>query len=309
MKLDTLLAKTSRTFALAIAFLPEGLREQITVAYLLFRIADTLEDADLWPLATRVQALSDLALAVERRDTGAIEKLSQQWGKTPPVEDPGYLELLADSRYVLESLEDLPVDRREAIRHHLLLTTRGMATFLSAAQQGSVRIGNIQDLRGYCRVVAGVVGDMLTELYLLHDPKLITVGAYLRERASRFGEGLQLVNILKDQLSDEHQRRHYLPDGVPVPDIIGLARRSLDAAEEYTAALARAGAPALLAYHALLVRLARASLARVEERGPGAKLTRTEVMAIVLAVQKALAEGLDAAAEPTVAREDAGRGE
>ena len=47
--LETLLAKTSRTFALSICFLPEGLRRDVTIAYLLFRIADTLEDADRWP--------------------------------------------------------------------------------------------------------------------------------------------------------------------------------------------------------------------------------------------------------------------
>src|SRR4051812_8648125 len=118
MKLQTLLAKTSRTFALAIAFLPEGLREQITIAYLLFRIADTLEDADLWPFPTRVQALDELTIAVERGDTEAIEKLAREWGRRPPVEDPGYLELLGESRFVLQSLEDLPADRREAIRRH-----------------------------------------------------------------------------------------------------------------------------------------------------------------------------------------------
>ena len=46
--LDGLLVKTSRTFALSIPVLPEPTRREVTVAYLLFRIADTLEDSTLW---------------------------------------------------------------------------------------------------------------------------------------------------------------------------------------------------------------------------------------------------------------------
>ncbi len=43
-RLEELLIKTSRTFALSIPLLPEPTRREVTVAYLLFRIADTLED-------------------------------------------------------------------------------------------------------------------------------------------------------------------------------------------------------------------------------------------------------------------------
>ena len=41
--LDQLLVETSRTFALAIPLLPEPTRRTVSVAYLLFRAADTLE--------------------------------------------------------------------------------------------------------------------------------------------------------------------------------------------------------------------------------------------------------------------------
>src|SRR4051812_37988052 len=46
--IDRLLLRTSRTFALAIPELPEPLRREVGVAYLLFRIADTFEDANRW---------------------------------------------------------------------------------------------------------------------------------------------------------------------------------------------------------------------------------------------------------------------
>jgi farnesyl-diphosphate farnesyltransferase len=43
--LHDLLTKTSRTFALSIPELPEPTMREVTIAYLLFRIADTFEDA------------------------------------------------------------------------------------------------------------------------------------------------------------------------------------------------------------------------------------------------------------------------
>ncbi len=52
--LDELLVKTSRTFALSIPPLPEPTRRQVTVAYLLFRLIDTVEDASHWPKQRRV---------------------------------------------------------------------------------------------------------------------------------------------------------------------------------------------------------------------------------------------------------------
>ena len=45
-KMDRLLMDTSRTFAMSIPFLEEPLREEVGLAYLLFRILDTFEDAE-----------------------------------------------------------------------------------------------------------------------------------------------------------------------------------------------------------------------------------------------------------------------
>src|SRR5260370_31910070 len=54
--LDELLRETSRTFALCIPLLPDAVRRQVTIAYLLFRIADTFADASHWPVADRLEA-------------------------------------------------------------------------------------------------------------------------------------------------------------------------------------------------------------------------------------------------------------
>ena len=55
--MDELLSKTSRTFALAIPMLPEPTRREVSIAYLLLRVADTLEDGVLWAPALRVEEL------------------------------------------------------------------------------------------------------------------------------------------------------------------------------------------------------------------------------------------------------------
>jgi farnesyl-diphosphate farnesyltransferase len=55
--IDDLLRKTSRTFALTIPLLPEPTRKEVGVAYLLFRIIDTFEDAPRWAPLRRVEAL------------------------------------------------------------------------------------------------------------------------------------------------------------------------------------------------------------------------------------------------------------
>ena len=65
-----LLEKTSRTFALSIPPLPEPTRREVTVAYLLFRIADTFEDAAPMAPEVRIRALRDFKglVAAYRRD-------------------------------------------------------------------------------------------------------------------------------------------------------------------------------------------------------------------------------------------------
>ena len=100
----------------------------------------------------------------------------------------------------------------------------------------------MDDLHDYCYAVAGIVGEMLTELYVLDWPQLQSVAVDLRGRAARFGEGLQLVNILKDAQGDAQEGRVYLPRGVPVQQIFELAGRDLERAGEFVELLRGAGA-------------------------------------------------------------------
>lgn len=288
--LEQLLIDSSRTFALAIPHLPEPTRREVTIAYLLFRVADTFEDAASWPRARRIEALDRFGRLLQSPDRDEIEEVSRRWAAEVPCEQPGYQELLAELPYVLDSFFALNPEAVHLIREHTLRTAQGMAGFVARTDDGGeLRLRDLPDLQAYCYVVAGIVGELLTELFLLGRPHLGAVAPDLRVRSRVFGEGLQLVNILKDSASDATEGRRYLPDGVERAEVMALARRDLQAASEYVLALQGAGAErGLVAFNALPVRLAHATLDRVEQAGPGSKLTRPEVYAIVQKMNRAL---------------------
>ena len=306
--LDDLLLRTSRTFALSIPRLPEPTRTEVTIAYLLFRIADTFEDAAGWPKRRRLQALEDFERLVAAHEPGAGEREREEarrhaaaWTEgTPPVGHEGYLDLLAASPEVLDAFAALAPEARRAIARHTRRTAQGMAGFVARHDaSGRLQLADLDDLRRYCYVVAGIVGEMLTELFLLAEPDLATEAEALDRRAARFGEALQLVNILKDAAADAREGRRYLPASIDPGTVFGLARDDLRVATEYVEALERGGADrGVLAFTALPVQLAWDTLARVEEAGPGAKLSRQEVAAMVAALDARLEAGAPALSVP-----------
>jgi farnesyl-diphosphate farnesyltransferase len=140
---------------------------------------------------------------------------------------------------------------------------------------------------------------MLTELFLLGRSSLAETGPFLRERSRAFGEGLQLVNILKDSATDIREGRAYIPAGVDRSEVFSVARRDLETASEYTLALQSAGVEeGLVAFNALPVRLAWATLDRVEREGPGAKISREEVWEIVTDLHQSLESNRPAVVPP-----------
>ena len=293
--LDDLLVKTSRTFALSIPMLPQPLRAEVGIAYLLFRIADTFEDAVGWTRDRRLRALAELGeLLADPR--GAEARAAGWLAGRPAIAHEGYLELLGAAPGVLAAYGAMRPAARATVREHLAGTLAGMARYVGrAAGADGLALGDLEELRDYCYVVAGIVGEMLTELFLLGLVELAPAAADLRARARAFGEGLQLVNILKDSAFDRAEGRCYLPVDVPREAVVLLARRDLERAAEYTGRLQGAGAPrGLVAFTALPVLLARQSLERVVERGEGAKLSRAEVLATVSALDEALDRGLAA---------------
>jgi farnesyl-diphosphate farnesyltransferase len=287
-----LLEKTSRTFALSIPPLPEPVRREVTVAYLLFRIADTFEDATHWPPAERIAALGDFGFLLKNGTRAEAERFGQAWTQAGVSRHAGYRELIAETPFVFEAFAALRPEAAAILRSHVVRSAEGMAGFVARTGDAGLILESLEDLRAYCYAVAGIVGELLTELFLLEEISLRTGAGELRSRARDFGEALQLVNILKDADEDAVEGRRYLPASVPRVDVFALARRDLGVAAAYIEALHRAGASAgILEFTALPVALAWAALARVEERGAGAKVGRPEVYRIARNVRSAIARG------------------
>jgi farnesyl-diphosphate farnesyltransferase len=301
-----LLEKTSRTFALSIPPLPEPTRRQVTVAYLLFRIADTFEDASHTSPEARIRSLRDfIGLVAAPRHDDAV-RLSKEWAGAGVAANAGDRELLSEVAFVLDAFSALSAGAVEAIRRHVIRSAEGMADFVGRTRDGRLTLTHLDDLKAYCHVVAGLVGEMLTELFLIDRPGLAAEAGALLSRAGTFGEALQLVNILKDAASDAAEGRTYLPAAVPLREVFGLARSDLVTAGEYIGVLERAQAPrGILEFTALPVELAWASLEKIERDGPGSKVTRPEVHYLARRVRQALDTGESLAQRLSIARDRA----
>jgi len=292
-ELTELLRRTSRTFALAIPMLPEPRHEEVMVAYLLFRIADTLEDAAPWSRDQRIEALHDFVELMESGSARDAAVLGRRWREAGPSDHEGYLDLLDATDRVVAALDRLDPEARSVVRHHTIRTCRGMAAFVSMAdRKGRLRLHGLEALRTYCYAVAGIVGEMLTELFLMEGPEVRSVEAEVRRRALFFGEALQLVNVVRDVREDGREGRWLLDERIDRETVLHLAFRDLKAAAEYTRFLQEADAPTgILSFTALPVRLAIATLEAVRNDGPGAKIGRGRVTAIVGRTMVDLANG------------------
>lgn len=283
--LGPLLDATSRTFALTIPLLPAPLSTQVAVAYLLYRMADTLEDAELWSRDERVRALASFADWVSDDRAGADWQEAVR--RREPAKNAAYNDLLRradDVRAWLSSPDEVPAAAAAAVREGVVDTTRRMSAFVARqAEDGRITLEGEEDLRAYCYAVAGLVGELLTRLFVIDRPALGAVRAELDARARAFGEGLQLVNILKDAASDAADGRVYVPPSMTREEVTRLAARDLDDADVYVDALRRGGAAAgVIAFAALPVALARATLDALAQGRT--KLSRDEVATIALRV-------------------------
>ncbi len=299
--LQDLLVKTSRTFALAIPLLPDPTLREVTIAYLLFRIADTFEDASvLWEKPQQIGALEAFGDLLREPSVERARELTHEWQANPSSEHAGYLELLDRTPEVIAAFLELTPGARQVVAHHTIRTAEGMASVVErTGPDGVLRLDSIPELQDYCYIVAGIVGEMLTDLFLLDRPLLEPIADYLRQRSVAFGEGLQLVNILKDSADDNVEGRNYLPYDIERREVFDLARQDLEAATEYTLAIQQAGGPdGVVLFTGLPVALAWATLDKVEKEGPGAKIGRVEVFAINSRLKRAVAAGRPAIQSP-----------
>src|SRR5262249_35020053 len=201
------------------------------------------EDASHWPPDARIAAIADFNGLLRSYSREKAEALSRDWVRREVAHHAGYQELMAEVPFVLDAFFALSPGAVEPIRVHVIRSAEGMASIAARTREGRLTLHSIPELQDYCYIVAGIVGEMLSELFLLDRPGLSSIASFLRERAATFGEALQLVNILKDSAVDADEGRRYLPAEVPKSDVFALAREGLSVAGDYIPALPRPAAP------------------------------------------------------------------
>ena len=287
MTIEELLQTTSRTFALSIPLLPSPLDHRVTLSYLVFRISDTLEDADHLNRSDRVAGLHAFCEVLDDLNGDKAALWTREWSQRSISDDENYNRLLRETPQVISELQAMDEASRLAVVHHAKRSAQGMADVLETAdEQGSLQLSSLEELRQYCYFVAGIVGELITELFVIdHEP--LAESTVLRENGSAFGEGLQLVNILKDSSADKNCGRAYLPENTPLDDVFDLAFEDLKQADTYVEALREMKAPpGYIAFCDAPVQLAQATLRVVRENGPGSKVPREETFELLQGVME-----------------------
>ena len=206
-----LLPKVSRTFALCIRLLPRPLAESVTIAYLLCRIADTVEDAIDLSVAEKRELLRHFSECLNRDGPGAAP-LRDAFAARRSDEE----RLAFNADIVLGEFRTLSPAEQDAVRPWVQEMCSGMAEFARAGREvpGAAleALGDLEELNRYCYYVAGTVGHLLTELFQLSDARADPERyAALDQLATSFGLGLQLTNIIKDIADDHHRGWSFVP--------------------------------------------------------------------------------------------------
>ncbi len=202
---DTRLALrlVSRTFALSIEQLPSLLRDAITLAYLMFRISDFLEDNALMPPARKIELLY-LWASILGGENGP-EALAERLNDVDPADpEAAVAQQVAE---VLRRLRELPSEIQLIIMDEARESAEGMARW---QQRGPVVLTE-EDLDDYMFEVAGRVGHMLTRVFAWYARPIRDLQDQLMPLAREFGLALQTVNVIRGLRKDYDRGWIYVP--------------------------------------------------------------------------------------------------
>lgn len=208
---DGMLQEVSRTFALTIPVLPEELRRVVGNAYLLCRIVDTVEDEPALDGSQKARFSGEFVRVL--RGELDPQRFAQRLG--PLLSDatlPAARELIRQTPYVLSITRSLGGRQRAAIERCVGVMADGMVEFQTG--DGPPGVPDQEAMDRYCYHVAGVVGELLTELFCLHLPILESQRDEMMALGRSFGQGLQMTNILKDVWDDLERGACWLPRSV-----------------------------------------------------------------------------------------------
>ena len=203
-----ILNKVSRSFALTIPQLPEPLKISVANGYLLCRITDTIED-DI-KLSIEQKAYFHKKFLKVLNENYSAEQFTQELH--PLLSEQTAIDeklLILNLPQVLHITNHLPLESQISIKNCVTIMNHGMLEFEKIININGLK--NLLELEKYCYIVAGVVGEMLTELFCNHLKLPEEFKNKLMPLARSFGQALQMTNILKDRWSDYTRKICYLP--------------------------------------------------------------------------------------------------
>lgn len=210
-----LLKAVSRSFYLSMVWLPPVMRRGIALGYMLARATDSVADTSTAPAEKRAEVLRKMGSAV----AGTLSAIEMQnlmhalRGEMAAAQaKDSEATLLRRFDECLEQLAQLSQQERRLVQRVLATIVEGQLWDLTYfAERASVQSDD--ETRRYTYMVAGCVGEFWTDL------GLATMGSafcnperrdIMVQAGIRYGQGLQLVNILRDSAEDAARGRSYL---------------------------------------------------------------------------------------------------
>ncbi|KIG10640.1 phytoene/squalene synthase family protein [Caballeronia concitans] len=231
--LGPLLKSVSRSFYLTLRILPPAMRDPIGLAYLLARAADTIADTSLIPPGRRLNLLLALRAQVNGEpDDGALGRIAGEVaGQQAQPDERVLLESLGPA---LSILSELSAADRAAVREIVTTLSTGMEfdlrTFPDETSGDIAALARFDELDRYTYLVAGCVGEFWTKMTYAHMPGTLAAAPdAMLALGVRFGQALQMTNVLRDCARDLRIGRCYLPADMLARH--GLAPRDLLAAD------------------------------------------------------------------------------
>ena len=213
-----MLRETSRTFFIPISLLSEGVQEAVASGYLCMRAIDEIEDHEGLPKEEKSKLLVTVSQLIENKDLASIDK------QLNIVFEPYRATLPPVTLRLADWLKICPKPIAEKIFHSTAVMGKGMAKWV----EKEWKIETKADLDEYTYYVAGLVGEMLSDIWDWHDNIETDKGL-----AIAFGRGLQSVNILRNRSEDLERGVDFFPNGREVEDMFTYAEENLAKADQY----------------------------------------------------------------------------
>jgi len=206
------LNKVSRTFALNIKVLRGSAYKSLLLAYLLCRIADTIEDDAHLPVAMKCDKLRQYA-DLFPPGPDYVQKIVVLLEDLHFSQRNNDSDLVADTERIFNEFIKLPAPLISSVSAHVKEMALGMAALLAEKREGEIIfLETREELDSYCYYVAGTIGLMITEIFAEASGKINdATKAKLLKRSVAFGLGLQITNIAKDFFGDCERGWCYVP--------------------------------------------------------------------------------------------------